>query len=133
MGTDCKSLFDLCVKVGSLPDERRVALDLLDVREVIEELKDQIRWVPTDHMLADAFTKSMPPDLLLRYLKDGKYSFKYDDEIKNTKREQAKVRADARKNSSKAAHVKVESCKAEACNYVNLVPDVLERCVASFC
>ena len=100
LGTDCKSLFDLCSKVGSLPDERRVALDLLDVREGIEEMKDQIRWVPTDHMLADAFTKSMPPDLLLKYLKDGKYSFKYDDVIKNTKREQAKARSAARQQAS---------------------------------
>ena len=79
LGTDCKSLFDLCSKIGSLPDERRVALDLLDVREGIEEMKDQIRWVPTDHMLADGLTKSMPPDLLMKYLKDGIYSFKYDD------------------------------------------------------
>ena len=97
LGTDCKSLYDLCVKVGSMPDERRVALDLLDVREGIEEMKDQIRWVPTDHMLADAFTKSMPPDLLLRYLHDGKYSFKYDDELKNTKRAEQKARSEARK------------------------------------
>ena len=96
MGTDCKSLFDLCSKVGSLPDERRVALDLMDVREGIEEMGDQIRWVPTDHMLADAFTKNMPPYLLLQYLKTGKYSFKYDNEIKNTKREQAKARSAAR-------------------------------------
>ena len=31
--TDCKSLYDLCVKEGSIPEERRVALDLLDVRD----------------------------------------------------------------------------------------------------
>ena len=92
LGTDCKSLYDLCKKVGSIPDERRVALDLMDVREGIEEMKDQVRWVPTDHMLADSFTKNMPPDLLLQYLKTGIYSFKYDEEIKNTKREVAKER-----------------------------------------
>ena len=62
-------------------------------------MQDQIRWVPTDHMLADAFTKSMPPDLLLKYLKDGVYSFKYDDQIKNTKREQAKERSEKRKTA----------------------------------
>ena len=49
LGTDCKSLFDLCSKVGSLPDERRVALDLMDIREGIEEFKDQIRWVPSSN------------------------------------------------------------------------------------
>ena len=92
IGTDCKSLYDLCNRVGTVPDDKRCALDLLDVREGVEEFKDQVRWVPTDHMLADAFTKNMPPDLLMRYLKDYVYSFKYDDEIKNTKREVAKAR-----------------------------------------
>jgi hypothetical protein len=96
LGTDCKSLYDVCKKIGSLPDDRRVALDLLDVKEGIEEFGDQIRWVPTDHMLADAFTKSMPPDLLMKYLKTGQYSFKYDNEIKNTKREVAKDRKEIR-------------------------------------
>ena len=37
-------------------------------------------------MLADAFTKAMPPDLLMKYMKDGIYAFKYDTELKNTKR-----------------------------------------------
>ena len=110
IGTDCKSLFDLCSKIGSLPDERRVALDLLDVREGIEELGDQIRWVPTDHMLADAFTKAMPPDLMMRYLKDNVYSFKYDEDLKNTKREVAKERK-AVKTANKQAKKPDESPK----------------------
>ena len=124
LGTDCKSLFDLCSKVGSLPDERRVALDLLDVREGIEEIKDQIRWVPTDHMVADAFTKSMPPDLLLRYMKDGKYSFKYDDEINNTKRSQAKERVEQKRiqatgSTQHAPGLRVNVCMwAEVLEYV---------------
>ena len=92
LGTDCKSLYDVCSKLGSMPDERRVALDLLDVKEGVEEFHDVVRWVPTDHMLADGLTKSMPPDLLMKYLKDYRYSFKYDEEIKNTKREIAKER-----------------------------------------
>ena len=100
LGTDCKSLYDLCTKVGSLPDDRRVALDMLDVREGIEEMKDQIRWVPTDHMLADALTKGMPPDLFLKYLRDGVYSFKYDDVIKDTKRAIKKERQEERSPGS---------------------------------
>ena len=47
-------------------------------------------------MLADAFTKTMPPDLLMRYLQTGIYSFKYDEQIKETKREQAKERSRVR-------------------------------------
>ena len=121
LGTDCKSLFDLCVKVGSLPDERRVALDLLDVREGIEEMKDQIRWVPTDHMLADAFTKSMPPDLLLQYLKNGEYFFKYDDVIKNTKREQAKERKHVKETKNTGVPSKVKGLAVKATHWVDVI------------
>jgi hypothetical protein len=112
LGTDCRSLYDLCQKLGSLPDERRVALDLLDVKEGIEEMNDEIRWVPTDHMLVDPFTKSMPPDLLMRYLQTGKYSFKYDDDIKNTKRVVAKERKvikSEKSNAKKEEKQKIQS------------------------
>ena len=50
LATDCKSLYDLCKNDGKLPDERRVALALLDVREGIEEFGDSFRWIPTDHI-----------------------------------------------------------------------------------
>ena len=96
LGTDCKSLYDVCTKNGSMPEERRVALDLMDVRESIEEMGDQIRWIPTDHMLVDCMTKTMPPDAMMSYLKNMEYAFKYDDVIKQTKREVAKQRKAAR-------------------------------------
>ena len=80
------------MKPASTTKEKRVALDLLDVREGIEYFKDSIRWVPTDHMLVDSLTKSMPPTLLNRYMRDYLYSFKYDEELRSTKREAAKER-----------------------------------------
>ena len=73
------------MKEGSLPDERRVALDLLDNRKGIQEIGDKIRWVPTDHMLVDCTTKATQPDAVLEYLKTGIYAFKYEKEIKDTK------------------------------------------------
>ena len=101
LGTNCKSLYDLCRNTGSLPGERRVVLDLFDVREGMEHLGDLIRWVPTDHMLVDCLTKTMSPDLMLQYLESGVYSFKYD-EIKNTKRAEAKARKE--RKAQKAAN-----------------------------
>lgn len=92
LGTDCKSLYDSCMKEGSLPDERRVASDLLDIREGIEEIGDKIRWAPTDHMLAGCMTKAMQPDAMLECLKSGKCAFKYDQVVKETKREIATAR-----------------------------------------
>ena len=98
LGTDCRSLYDVCTKSGSLPEERRAALDIMDIKESIEEMGDQVRWVPTDHMLLDCMTKSIPPDIMLTYLKTMQYAFKYDDVIKNTKREVAKRRKEVRES-----------------------------------
>ena len=90
LGTDCKSLYDNVIKPASTTKEKRVALDLLDVREGVERMGDQIRWVPTDHMLVDSLTKTMNPALLMKYLHDYTYSFKYDNAISETKREAEK-------------------------------------------
>ena len=56
---DANSLYDLLNKQGSLPQERRVALDILAMREALERDSDKLRWVPTRHMLADMLTKRM--------------------------------------------------------------------------
>ena len=53
--TNCRSLHDLIHKEGSLPSERRVALDIYDVRQYAEV--DDVLWIPTAKMLADPLTK----------------------------------------------------------------------------
>ena len=99
LATDCKSVYDVCMKAGSLPDEKRTALDLLDLKEGISEMGDQVRWIPTDHMLSDSLTKEMPADLLLQYLQNYQYALKFDEQIASTKRSQQKQRAQARQKS----------------------------------
>ena len=124
LGTDCKSLYDVCTKQGSMPEERRVALDLLDVRESIEEYGDQMRWIPTDHMLVDCMTKTMPADAMLEYMKTTEYAFKYDDVIKYTKRAVAKQRKEARENSKlKAVPQDPQVYDDYETNHVNVVED----------
>ena len=98
-------MYDKCIKPSSTTKEKRVALDLLDVREGVERMADQIRWVPTDHMLVDCLTKSMNPALLMKYLTDYTYSFKYDDVISETKRYAAKQRKEARDKKIKENQV----------------------------
>ena len=122
LATDCKSLYDVCTKNGSMPEERRVALDLLDVRESIEEMGDKIRWIPTDHMLVDCLTKAMPAEVMLEYLKHMEYSFKYDDVLKNTKRAQAKVRKTAREK--KIADNKLMQGNNQATMLVDTQPSI---------
>ena len=57
--TDCKSLRDMCRKEGTLPTERRVALDIEDLREGLERQGTSMQWVTTDRMAADALTKRL--------------------------------------------------------------------------
>ena len=91
------------MKTASVPEEKRVALDLRDVKDGIAENQENVRWVPTDHMLVDGLTKDMSCDYLLKYLKEMQYSLKYDAEIKDTKRAIQKERSLRRKQKQKAA------------------------------
>ena len=85
---DAKSLYDSLEKPGSLPKERRVALDLSAVKEALQREGDHVRWVPTRHMLADALTKSMvsTPPYLSYVLSRGKLSLVESPEARDTAR-----------------------------------------------
>ena len=82
---DAKSLYDSLIKPGSLPKERRVALDVAAIREALEKETDFARWTPTRHMLADALTKSMAtvPPYLDYVLSRGKLSLVESPEAVN--------------------------------------------------
>ena len=75
--TDCKSLYDLCVKDGpSSTQERRLQIDLAAIAEVAmsfdhEDPKKFFFWVPTHLQHADHLTKSKPPHLLRELLREG--------------------------------------------------------------
>ena len=71
LNTDCRSLYDHLKRDAGTPAEKRVALDLLDVRA---ELQDgtNIGWVNTHRMLADVLTKHLPdPEVLHKFMSDG--------------------------------------------------------------
>ena len=82
---DAKSLYDSLMKPGSLPKERRVAIDVSAIREALERETDFARWTPTRHMLADALTKSMVvvPPYLDYVLSRGKLSLVESPEAAN--------------------------------------------------
>ena len=72
--TDARSLYDHLGKTGSVPKEKQTLIDLLVARDLLEEKAVGLKWVPTDHMLADVFTKAMPPTpILLKFLQEQKY------------------------------------------------------------
>ena len=73
--TDCKSLHDHLVSPSSPTaiDDRRTSIDVVIIRESLQNLQGSIRWLPTDRMLADGLTKDKldPADLLRRFVRSG--------------------------------------------------------------
>jgi hypothetical protein len=55
--TDCRSLHDLLMKRGSVPEEMRLLLDIEALREQKEFTGLVTRWVNTKQMVADCLTK----------------------------------------------------------------------------
>lgn len=67
--TDCNSLYDHLISPSSptAVDDRRTSVDIVIIRQSIKATQASIRWLPTNHMLADALTKDkLDPVILLR-------------------------------------------------------------------
>ena len=62
--TDAKGLHDHVHKSGGVASEKQVALDMLMIKQMIEEQTIALRWVPTWKQIADPMTKEMSGTLL---------------------------------------------------------------------
>ena len=72
--TDARSLYDHLGKTGSVPKEKQTLIDLLVARDLMEEKAICLRWVPTDHILADILTKQMKvPPVAAKFLMQQRY------------------------------------------------------------
>ena len=61
VATGCKSLWDAAQKVNPVLGERRTLIDLLSIKERLEEHPESaLRWIPTWRQLADMPTKRCP-------------------------------------------------------------------------
>ena len=77
MGSDCRSLVDHCAKTGASVSEKRVGLDIADIRDGIEA-GDILRWIPTLEMPADILTKHLTDARsLLKLMMDNRFSLKW--------------------------------------------------------
>ena len=56
--TDCKSLYDCVVRIGSNLQDKRTQIEVSSIREMID--RDGFHWVPTEEMHADPLTKLDP-------------------------------------------------------------------------
>ena len=78
--TDCKSLYDLLQKRGTIPSERRLLIDIEALRNDIDENNMVSKWINTRQMLADCLTKGdrRAADYLRYVLRTGLYRLTED-------------------------------------------------------
>ena len=106
MATDCKSLYDVCIRPTSMPTEKRVTLDLLDVRHHLDQhpMMYQVRWIPTTAMLVDALTKHLADQTVLEnFMKNNTYSLREDPRLEEIR---TKARADSKERAKAKAKAK---------------------------
>ncbi|CAK0825490.1 unnamed protein product [Prorocentrum cordatum] len=78
--TDCKSLYDLLQKRGTVPSERRLLIDIEALRNDLEFNNVVSKWVNTKQMLADCLTKNdvRAGDYMRYVLQTGEYRLTED-------------------------------------------------------
>ncbi|CAK0827876.1 unnamed protein product, partial [Prorocentrum cordatum] len=78
--TDCKSLYDLLQKRGTVPFEKRLLIDIESLRNDLEFNDVVSKWVSTKQMLADCLTKHdvRAGDYMRYVLQTGEYRLTED-------------------------------------------------------
>ena len=98
--TDCKSLYDHLHSPSSPTsiEDRRTSIDVVIIRESCRAMQAHVRWVPTNRMIADAFTKDQgdPMDLLRSCLKRHQYQISEEDVVLQCQAEEKRERLERR-------------------------------------
>ena len=86
--SDAKSLFDHVNGSGQLATERQVSLDILAVRQAVQEKLLCLHWVPTWRQFADSLTKAMIDELFSKFRRTGLLNIIQTpaDEVEETRR-----------------------------------------------
>ena len=111
MAIDCKSLFDHLISPSSPTsiEDRRTSIDVVIIRESLKLTSGHVRWLPTDRMVADAFTKdkSDPADLLRSCIKAGRYQISEENTVLARQAEERKERLARRQQGQNVSHESV--------------------------
>ena len=104
LATDCKSLYDHLISPSSptAVDDRRTSIDIVIIRESIKLLSAQIRWLPTNRMIADGLTKDKiePCDLLRSCVRAASYQISPKDHVLAQQAAERAIRAKNRVSRS---------------------------------
>ena len=89
--TDAKSVYDH-LQGTAMASERQTALDILAVRQLVQQGVLRLHWVPTWRQYADGLTKSMPDVLFEQFRKAMKLSLKESPEDRLEEERRAGIR-----------------------------------------
>ena len=103
LATDCKSLFDHLISPSSptAVDDRRTSIDIVILRESIKLLSANVRWLPTNRMIADGLTKDKvdPIDLLRSCVRAGSYQTSPEEHVLAQQAAEREIRAQKKTES----------------------------------
>jgi hypothetical protein len=93
---DAKSIYDFCL-AGSAPasmSDRRVAIDLLIVKQSLARTSTRLRWAPGDYQMADSLTKDDGDkiDVLRAVLRRAEYQLSPEGDMMNRRKEEREAR-----------------------------------------
>ena len=91
---DAKNIFDGIAKVetsGLHMEERRTAIELLAVKERLQQAGVCLKWVNGDQELADGLTKGWKHEALIKALGEAHWRIVYDPEYQSARKVRAKM------------------------------------------
>ena len=91
--TDNKPIYDHAHGDGVTVKDKRIAIDMIIVRNDLKNQKITLRWVDTRQMIVDSMTKmNCKPDFLLFVLRCGRYVCVEEDVSLQIKAQEREVR-----------------------------------------
>ena len=104
---DCKSVYDQ-LRTFSSPNsvgDKRVAIDLVIIRESVRRIGGRVRWAPTWLRLADALTKEIPQamNLLRAAMRSGRYQLSKESSMMEAAAAAERAKRQARTEGQKQA------------------------------
>ena len=104
MVCDAKNIYDGICKVetsGLHMEEKRTAIELLAIKERLQQANISLKWVNGDQELADGLTKGWKHETLVRALEEAKWRIVYDPSYQSAK----KMRAQRQSQSDDSYYV----------------------------
>ena len=92
MIVDAKNVFDAVCKIetaGLQLEEKRTAIELLAIKQRLQQALVDLRWVNSDQQMSDALTKPWQHESLIRALQESMWRIVYDPSYQSAKRVRA--------------------------------------------